>query len=338
MIVRRIMKIYCRGGVWYVRMPGEKKRSLKTRDRAEAMRIFTRLKREILMGNVVALERDQKITLDEFCREYERHCFATKKGSTAIRDRYSTKKLMDWIGKGRPLSSITPKDIDQFQLDLLNSGLKKSGVAITMRHIRAAFNQAVKWGYLKTNPVERAAKVKPDPQPPRFYSEDELHRIFTAIRQDQDYHDFVTCLLYTGLRVGELYYLNLKDVDLENQTLTIRKSKTRWRTVPIDDIVIEILSRRQTPLWPKWRDPHALARRWGRLMKRLKMSGRLHDLRHSFASYLAIKGVGIRTIQELLGHKDVSTTMIYSHLSPEHLRSAITELRSLQKPKLKIVK
>lgn len=332
------MKLYQRNGIWYVRMPGEKKKSLKTKDKAEAQRIFKRLKREILLGNVVSLDRDQKITIGEFAKEYEKHCFSTKKDTTAVRDRYSVKKLMDWIGKTRPISSVSPKEIDQFQNDLLNFGLKKSGVAITMRHVRAAFNQAVKWGYLKTNPVERASRIKPDPQPPRFYSESELNKIFSEIKGDQDFHDFITCLLYTGLRVGELFYLDPKDIDLNNQLLTIRKSKTRWRTVPIDNIIVEIFARKQAPFWPKWRDPHALARRWGRLMKRLNMSGRLHDLRHSFASYLAMKGVGIRTIQELMGHKDVSTTMIYSHLSPEHLRKAITELRSLRKPELKVVK
>jgi integrase/recombinase XerD len=73
--------------------------------------------------------------------------------------------------------------------------------------------------------------------------------------------------------------------------------------------------------------PNTLYRHFSCLIKRLGIKGTLHDLRHTFASHLAMSGVGIPIIKELLGHSDISTTMIYSHLSPDIHTAAIQKLK-----------
>ncbi len=80
-----------------------------------------------------------------------------------------------------------------------------------------------------------------------------------------------------------------------------------------------------------------------RLMNRLKIEdARLHDLRHSTASYLIMAGVDIRTIQNILGHTDIATTRTYTHLAPGHMKKAFAKLKNLEKisngqyPKLEI--
>ena len=69
-----------------------------------------------------------------------------------------------------------------------------------------------------------------------------------------------------------------------------------------------------------------LYKRFAALLKRLGMKGTLHDLRHTFASHLAMEGVPIPVIKELLGHSSISTTMMYAHLSPEIHRAAVDKL------------
>lgn len=326
------VKIFRRAnGVWYARLPHNKRLSLKTRDRAQAQRLFRRIKREILQGNIVALEKHIAITLAEFAQEYIAYCHAHKKPATAKRDAYSLNKLIDHLGGKTQLRNITVKSIDNFQTGLLAIGLKKSGVAITVRHVSAALSKAVEWDYLSTNPCLKAKKIKPDENPPRFYTERELRRIFAAIKDDQDWHDLITCYLFTGARRTELWALTRRDVDLQARLLTIRVSKSKWRTIPIDEPVVSILARRCAHtnvgrLWRTWGHPDAITHRWARLMIKLKMQGRIHDLRHTFASYLAKQGTSILKIQKLLGHSDIKTTMVYAHLVPEHLREEVAQL------------
>jgi site-specific recombinase XerD len=328
------MRLYQRNGIWHVAFPGNRRKSLKTRDKQTAERLFARAKREALRGNLVALERGKSVTLGQFAEEYRRHCEAHKRAHK--RDTYSVNKLIEWIGASIPMTAITPKRLDDFHAELIRSGLKRSGVAITYRHLRAAFSQAVKWDLIKANPYDRCQRIKVDPEPPRFYSEAELKTIFSEIANDNDFHDAITVYLYTGLRRSELWHLTARDVDTKNGLLTVRMSKTRSRVVPLEPLALEVLARRakRTPvgrLWSCWNHPDRITHRWGRLMKRLGMAGRLHDLRHSFASYLVMSGADLRSVQELLGHSDLTVTAMYSHLAPEHLRRTVAKLGNLHK-------
>ncbi|MBW2569228.1 MAG: tyrosine-type recombinase/integrase [Deltaproteobacteria bacterium] len=334
MIINFGIRLYQKAsGVWYVALSGNVRRSLKTKDKQTARRLFERLKKEAMLGNIIALEKKTRINLSDFIAEYNDFCKAYKKSSTAKRDKYSLEKLKTWIGNV-PIQSVTAKQLDGFHADLINSGLKKSGVAITYRHCRAAFSQAVKWDYIKSNPYSRTKPIRVEARPPRFFSKDELKRIFEAIKEDHDFHDLITCYLFTGMRRSELFYLHAKNIDIDNRLITVVISKSRWRSIPMDNVVFEIMQSRCKKhsvgrLWHNWNHPDRITHKWIRLMKKIGMRGRLHDLRHSFASHLSMEGIDIRTIQELLGHSDITTTQIYSHLSPEHMRNAISKLGKL---------
>lgn len=329
------MKLYQRkNGYWYAR-DGERKISLGTRDAAEARRLFARLKRDKLLANVAKLEQPAKLSLSDFRKQFAAHLSAHARESTAKRSAYSLKKFAEHCGGARSISAITARDLDAYQADELRGGRKKSGVAADAKFIRAAFAQAVKWELLKQDPFRNAARLKVDERPPRWYSPDELTRILAGI-DDEEFRDFVELLLHTGARLSELFYLRPADVDLENRMITFRRSKTRWRSVPMDERAAEILWRRKLP-W-RWSRPNALSVIWRRYADKIGLSGRLHDLRHSFASYLVSRGVHMAVVKELLGHTDIKTTMIYAHLSPEHLREAVDVLGGAIKPKLRVIK
>ncbi len=342
------MRLYRKqSGIYYVAFPGNVRRSLKTRDKQIAQRLFNRLKKQTLLGNIAQLEKHNVVTFKEFIKEYLEFAKAHKKESTYKRDRYSLKLLIEYIGN-KPLNTISSKNLDDFHSHLINSGLKKTGVSITYRHCRAAFSKAVDWEYIKSNPYSHAKTIEAESAPPRYYTEEELKRIFEAIQEDRDFHDLISLYLFTVMRRSELFYLEAKHCDFGIGLITIYESKTKWRTVEMDEAIRKILERRckECPngrLFPKWNHPDRITHRWIRLMKLLKINNaRLHDLRHSFASYLAMEGASLKVIQELLGHKDISTTMIYSHLMPGYQKKALSKLGKLHRistghyPKLKI--
>lgn len=321
-------------GTWCIGMAGNVRRSLKTKDRAQAERLFRKLKRESLMGNVIALDRGKNITLSEFSVEYHSHCEARKRPKTVALDNYSIGKLIDYIGGRTPMTSITSRRLDEFISKLLAAGHAPSGANIIIRHLRAAFAIALKWEYLKANPFSAVQSIKESLRPPMFYSEADLTKIFAAITDD-DFRDLITVYLMTGLRRGELSGLRGKDIDFNAGVISV-SGKTGWRHIPMTEQIKVIMQCRIKAsgmigqIFPGWK-PDSISHKWINLMKKLGIKGRLHDLRHSTASYLVMAGVDMRTIQIILGHSNIATTQIYAHLTQDHARDALLKLGNLQK-------
>ena len=147
----------------------------------------------------------------------------------------------------------------------------------------------------------------------------------------------VTVLLHTGFRRGELLGLRWKDVDFKAGVLTIPKSKNGdSRHVPMTSTVRSILSHLPRPLdsaalvFPNTEGNRDL--RWAKkivpgTLRAAKIADfRFHDLRHTFASRLAMEGVDLLTIKELGGWKSLTMVQRYAHLSPSHRRIAIERL------------
>ena len=145
--------------------------------------------------------------------------------------------------------------------------------------------------------------------------------------------------LNTGLRKGELGALNWLDVDLDGRTIVVRGDDSKsgqTRVVPLNDEARAVLThwraqrRRQEELvFPGLRpgSPMDVARSWTSLRKQASLVDfRWHDLRHSFASKLAMRGVDLNTIRELLGHASLAMTLRYAHLAPEHKMEAVSKL------------
>ena len=149
----------------------------------------------------------------------------------------------------------------------------------------------------------------------------------------------VALALNTGLRRGELFALRWDDVDFTTNVLTIPRTKAgRTRHVPMNAAVRSILGVQES----RGRSPYVLSRATGEAplnsqnfvdraftpaLKRARIDNfRWHDLRHTFASRLIMRGVDLRTVQELLGHADIRMTLRYSHLSPAHLLDAVEKL------------
>lgn len=151
-------------------------------------------------------------------------------------------------------------------------------------------------------------------------------------------------LVHTGMRSGELLSLEWKDIDLKNGFIHVRRKegfmpkgvdhksgKAKERVIPIHEGVIKVIKtipRDGDRVFDQHNRPgrilHKIAREAG-----LKGLTRLHELRHSYASFLLKKGVDIYKIKELLGHSDIRDTMKYAHLPTVHMKEDVKLLESL---------
>jgi len=157
----------------------------------------------------------------------------------------------------------------------------------------------------------------------------------------QTYADHLTPMVLlsinTGLRRGEIFNLHWEDINLNTNVLTIHGSKAKsgnTRHIPLNDEAQTVLnywnSKKGHGLVFPNKDGNPLdniKKSWGTLLNEANITNfRWHDLRHHFASRLVMAGVDLNTIRELLGHSDISTTLRYAHLAPEHKAEAVNLL------------
>ena len=163
---------------------------------------------------------------------------------------------------------------------------------------------------------------------------------------DQPALDLVTFALHTGLRQGEQFGLRWEWIDFNARTLRLPVSKNGYaHAVPLNDTVLDILRRQARPLeggriWrvPNRNSAHNFYQRvFVPALKRASIEDfRWHDLRHTFASRLVMAGEDIRTVADLLGHRNIQMTMRYAHLSPGHRLTAVQKLLGGQRINLNV--
>lgn len=136
----------------------------------------------------------------------------------------------------------------------------------------------------------------------------------------------------TGMRRGELLSLEWSDVNLVARIITVQAKNAKsgkQRHIPMNAEAYSVLSkwRAQTAGAGQVFDPQDIKKGWGSLLAAAKIEQfRFHDLRHHFASKLVMAGVDLNTVRELLGHSDITMTLRYAHLGPEHLKAAVERL------------
>jgi integrase len=195
-----------------------------------------------------------------------------------------------------------------------------------IKHILAC---AVRWEYLSANPV---AGLKPLREPSgrtRFLSLEEITALLEACAgSESDYlKPFAMVAMNTGMRRNEILSLSRKSVDWTNRLATLAHTKNgETRHAYLNEAAYEAIKalpvRIDGRIFPL--GPNQVSMLIMRAAKRAKLEDfRLHDLRHTFASYQAMSGVAGRGLQALLGHKDACMTMRYSHLSDSYLRAAV---------------
>ena len=239
------------------------------------------------------------------------------------------------------LSQLELKTFEDYKGFRKEQGAAHKTINFEIGSLRAILYLAKSWGYIKENPAVGVKRLKEDNhKKPRFLSMEEI-KLLLENCGDELYPIFYT-FLNTGMRKSELEYLEWKDIDFTRKKIKIRvkdtwRPKTSEREIPINDGLLEVLTQhkrtKQGSLVFHRADgqhiePNSLRKKLMTITKKCGFSDvtKLHTLRHTFASHLVMKGVDLPTVKKLLGHSSIDMTMIYSHLSDEHVDKAVERL------------
>lgn len=204
--------------------------------------------------------------------------------------------------------------------------------------LRHFFTMSIKWGLIDKNPVS-GVKMFPERTRERYLTEEEIPELLNACEESQNesLKIIVFVALNTGMRLGEILNLRVADIDLQNMTINIEQSKTGKGTVPISNCLGRALAEHlqehdQYYLFcDNYGNPYkSLKNSFKTALKRAGIENfRFHDLRHTFASHLAMNGIEGRTLQELGRWQTPKMVMRYAHLSEKHKKAAVDTLGSL---------
>ena len=273
-------------------------------------------------------------TLKEFLGEFTDWAKLEKSGRTADWYEQKIRKFLSFI-RDKPLYKITASTIEEFKTKRLKA-VSGQTVAGDLAALNVFFNLAVKRKHINENPCREVSRPRRLPQNPRrFLNENEIEALFEATKGTV-FYPMVATALYAGLRRSELIWLEWKDIG--RGTITVQ-SKVGWhtksyrsRSIPLHPRLKEILE--ALPRKSRWCFPtkegkqylHNLGRNFQKVLKESGVKCNFHECRHTFASFLVMSGSSLAAVRELLGHSDIKTTMVYTHLSKDHLRGAVARL------------
>ena len=362
-------RIYKRENVWYldVRIKGH-----SIRRRIGTSRKIAEL---ALKDAEVKIARDEfgftkhDISIDKLIERFLEYNRTNHRASTTKRYKAVTDHLRQYLKEKRhdivAVSQLTSEVLEGFKAFRRDSWVNPNGkpvedeedvtesthlgarsrtVNLELDGIKTMLNLAIRWEYLKENPVKYVKPLKTDDRRPvRFLNLSECDRLLAVA--SPDYYPILFTFLNTGMRKAELENLLWSDIDFKRSKIWVRakedwKPKTGEREIPMAEELAEVLTTYRSkstetssaeyvfPVRNSGRSHNWLRTELIKLAQSAEIPDltKVHTLRHTFASHLVMQGVDLPTISKLMGHSDIETTMIYAHLAPDHLANAVTKL------------
>jgi integrase/recombinase XerD len=264
--------------------------------------------------------------------------------------------------RNQRLADADPDALRSYLEDMAATGISPRTAARRLSALKQFFRFLAAEGVRKDDPSATIDAPRAGRPLPKYLSENDVTRLLeaTSLRKDAGGLRLAALLevLYaTGLRVSELVGLPMSAITRDGRMLIVRGKGGKERMVPLTDSATEAVqaylavrdgylpqpgSRAGSPwLFPsRSREGHLTRVRFGQLLKELAVEAGLaparvspHVLRHSFASHLLAHGADLRSLQQMLGHADISTTQIYTHVLDERLRALIDTAHPLARPK-----
>ena len=334
-------------------LPNGKRKVKYGRTQKEVKTWLLEQRRALSQGIVID---DQKITVDEFVQRWYDDIATHKLRGTTLdtHERIIRNHIHPTIGFLR-LKDLSPAHLQNLYSDKLKSGLSKRTVRYIHTIMHQSLDQATRWGLVARNVADATETPAPDRKPVKPLTMEQIGRLLEVLKLDRLFPLYVI-YIGCGLRRGEALALTLDSVDFDKSLLHIRKTLVRMkgkglvltepktdrsrRTVAMPEFVKLVLQKHLekrdieskfvfctsngTPF-----SPRNIVRHFKSTLKKagLPETTRIHDLRHTFVSYLLSQNTPPRDVQEIVGHASFSTTVdIYGHLMPGAKRDAAKKM------------
>lgn len=250
--------------------------------------------------------------------------------------------LLDYQGDNADLLQVETEIIENYMLWRRQQGLSPRSTARALSALKKFYNYAVTERLLSTDPTTRLRQPKQPQAIPHSLAESEVEALLEAPDLDDPVQlrdrAMLEVLYATGLRVTELVHLSFVQVSMQQELVRVVGKGNKERLVPLGETALEWLQRYQQHGRPALSARPSefvfITRRGGPLTRqafwhRIKLYAKRadirshlspHTLRHAFATHLLNHGADLRVLQMLLGHSDLSTTQIYTHVARERLQ------------------
>ncbi len=234
------------------------------------------------------------------------------------------------------VSAVDARAVRRYLADLHQRGLAKSSIARKLASVRSCLRFLARRGAIEQNPARQVRGPRAPRRLPSFLPKDESRALLDrparpSIAGHRD-HALLELLYATGIRAAECCGLDCRDIDPARRIVRVVGKGDKERVVPVGEVAIEAIERylaargrREGPLFTNGRGGRLTTRSLQRIVggeARAIGSARRttpHTMRHTFATHMLGEGADLTLIQELLGHRRLSTTQRYTHVSPEHL-------------------
>lgn len=329
---------------WYVRYKEDKKTrysrlgDLHALSLTQARKMTQAFKaNRALQANTPTVEESPpaELTLDVFVREHVNPYNKMRK-----RSHWRDLQLYNRIGPrfgGKKLTEINRREVQVFHNELVSvDGLSPATADHHIVYFRRILNLALQWEFLEKNVLTKVPLMKVDNKVERYLSDDETARLVAVLQGDPAYgaSNMLLFLLSTGARLSEAMFAKWDQIDEAGGSWRIPASNSKSkkaRVVPLNDSARWVIERLETKgrheyLFVNSRTDKpfvTITRAWYRLRAKAGIENlRVHDLRHSFASFLVNAGRSLFEVQHLLGHGDPRVSQRYAHLSQRTLQEA----------------
>jgi len=333
------MGVYKKGNNWYIDYyyKGKRKRKKVGPSKKLAQQVLKDVQVKIAKGEYLGVYDEKKVTFEEMAEQYLSYSKTNKAPSSYERDRYSVKQLLSAF-EGKYIFEITPSMIESYKAERLKK-VTPATINRELSCLKHMYTVAMDWGYLQDSPAKPVKKLKEPPGRLRYLSPEEASALIEAC--PEHIRPIVITALNTGMRRGEILGLRWSLIDLENRKIRLTDTKNNEsRIVPINETLHELL----TDLAEEANSDYVFANGNGMPRKDIRGGFRsamekagienftFHDLRHTFGSHMVMQGVDLKTVQQIMGHKEIRMTMRYAHLAPQHVLETVQRLDNVWTP------
>jgi integrase len=280
-----------------------------------------------------------KINLACFRNELTLYLQATHARTTVVLFKLALSHLIGLAGDTM-MSSINARHVDHYKA-ARRKVVGAHSVNRELRTLRAAFNIALRWQYVESNPFGGVKQLRTPEARPCFLTKSDFDRLLSVIGEGW-LKEMVIFSVSTGVRQSEMLNLKWQDVDLDRKLIHIQSSgdyrtkQGKRRTIPMNETVYVIFRSKLNRSTGEYvfnrngfpRGGSFVTHRFKAYVRLAELDERLHwhSLRHTHASWLVQTGVSLYEVQKLLGHSSSKITEIYSHLQPENLHNTVNRI------------